>query len=266
MTFREALEKLTITSDPATHPEVAIILGTGWGDAFVAEVAVELKDIEGFEGLSTLAGHRRLLMVGSMAGRRYIALSGRIHLNEGHGQAIADLVREQVSILLSAGTRVKTLVLTNAAGSLSDHIQVGDIVVADGFISLFAPAMPLKTGEFVSPDDALSSELQNIAMESAFHAGLITHLGGYAMVRGPFFEGRTYDKPILRQFGASAVGMSTLPEACVAATRGAQVLALSFITNTDSEEHSHETNLERANDKANQLGLYLEEIIRRLPA
>ena len=87
---------------------------------------------------------------------------------------------------------------------------------------------------------------------------------GYAMVRGPQFEGRKYDKALLAQSGAGVVGMSTLPEACIAQIYGAKLLGLSFVTNSDSETHSHEENLRRVNAASENLGYLLEHIIYRM--
>ncbi len=84
------------------------------------------------------------------------------------------------------------------------------------------------------------------------------------MVRGPNFEGRTYDKPFLRMTGVKAVGMSMLPEACIAALYkdvGVRILPMAFITNDDSEEHSHEVNLARVKEASKKLAQFLRTAI-----
>ena len=92
------------------------------------------------------------------------------------------------------------------------------------------------------------------------------HVGGYAMMPGPAFEGRKYDKPFLASAGIKAVGMSVLPEACVAALYdGVKVLPMAFITNDAYEEHSHEENLRRAKERSPLLGGYLTRIIGAMP-
>ena len=89
--------------------------------------------------------------------------------------------------------------------------------------------------------------------------------GGYAMIRGPFFEGRRYDKTILNLYGAKAVGMSLLPEACVISLYpDTRVLCLSLVTDAVSEATTHETNQARARKSAKLLGLYLRRIIANL--
>lgn len=54
--------------------------------------------------------------------------------------------------------------------------------------------------------------------------------GTYAFVTGPTYESRAESR-FLRQVGADAVGMSTVPEVIAARQAGMRVLAISLITN-----------------------------------
>lgn len=268
---REAAEALVacLHLDPAHPPRIGVVLGTGWGDALEVEGrrSAPLKSVTNyFWSLGELKGHAREIVAGRVGGADIIALRGRIHMNEKPGDpSIFRMVRLQVSMLFALG--VKHIILTNAAGSLRPDIaRVGDIVAADGFVVSFAPQMPGWAGEFCSPEDTLDQQLRFIARAVSKKAGLTLHNGGYAMLCGPFFEGRKYDKPLLRASGAMAVGMSTLPEACIAALYDVKVLALSFITNDDAKEHSHEENMRRAKEKSEKLGALLEGIIRTVGA
>ena len=246
-------------------PTVGLVLGTGWGDVLGdylthQEVEVPFGKLPGFEKLGALDGHRRSVVFGRMAGMPVVALSGRVHLNESHDPEHWKMVRLQAEMLIKLG--VKTLILTCAAGSLVPAARVGNIVAVDGFVTLFAPTMPLLGGEFVSPEDAIDQDLVRRIWNDRVDGGfeLVNVVGSYGMVRGPFFEGRKYDKALLRQCGAHTVGMSMLPEACVAALyadEGVRVLPLAFITNDHSEEHSHEENMRRAKASAAKLGAFL---------
>ena len=175
-----------------------MILGTGWAEAPVScgRHHIALTDLPGFANLASLPGHARTLSVGCVGGRDSLILSGRVHLNEspGHDPSLSAMVRLQTELLIHLGAR--RLVVTSAAGSLDPRIGVGDVVVVDGFVTLFAPPMPLWAGEFCSPEDVLTDSTATIARAASEHTGV--RVGGYAMVRGPFFEGRRYDKPCLQ--------------------------------------------------------------------
>lgn len=246
---------------PAEHP-IGLVLGTGWGDVLKFDNAVEIPfgEIPGFGELAALEGHARRLVIGTLGGRDVVALRGRVHLNEAPCDPnVARMVRLQTEMLLQLGAQ--TLIVTSAVGSLRGALEVGQIAVVKGFVTLYAPEMPMWAGEFVSPDDALDPALQAIAHEVC---PLVAKTVGHVMVRGPFFEGRTYDKALLAASGAGVVGMSMLPEACIAALYNAKVLGLGFVTNDDVAEHSHDENQLRAREAAPHLCSFLTRIVHRL--
>jgi hypothetical protein len=70
----------------------------------------------------------------------------------------------------------------------------------------------------------------DLALASARRGSFAAHRGIYAAMTGPNYETRA-EYRMLRAMGADAVGMSTVPEALVAAQCGLRVLALSTITN-----------------------------------
>jgi len=247
---------------------VGLVLGTGWGGALRLEEmrSAAFQDLPGFAGLRGLEGHARRLIIGQLAGKTAAVLSGRVHLNEEpFNPDLAAMVRLQTEMLIQLGA--KQLIVTCAAGALGKTLRVGDICVIDGFVTVFAPDMPLYAGEFCSPEDALGEGLRRTALEaaSAEEPRVTAVTGGHVMLRGPFFEGRRYDKRLLEATGAKVVGMSVLPECCVAALYPEiRALALAFVTNSDAEEHSHEANLERAKRSAAALGAFLERIVSRI--
>lgn len=254
--------------EPSATVPVAIILGTGWGDALALEDAspeVPLKELPGFDRLRALEGHRRAVRVGRLGRTSVAALSGRIHLNESHDPDHWKMVRLQTEMLLQLGA--KTLVVTCAAGSLVPDLRVGDVLLIDSFLTAFAPRMPLVGGEFVSPEDAIDNRRMTVAYTQFLgNDPRSVSKGCYAMLLGPQFEGRKHDKAFLRAAGAKAVGMSVLPEACVAALYpDARVVPMAFITNSATEEHSHEENLRRAKERAPLLGDFLSRVVNALP-
>lgn len=255
-------------------PQVGIVLGTGWGDSLVTDFlfGVELKSMEEFKvirGLDEIEGHRRTFLYGLLMNEGQLcgtppvcALRGRLHLNEApYNRRLAAAVRLQTEMLIKLG--VKALIVTSAVGSLTPEVEVGDIVVVDGFCTLFAPDMPLYSGEFCSPEDTLLVHRER-ACEIVERITGRRRMGGHVMVRGPFFEGRKYDKAFLRSTGASVVGMSMLPEACIAALYGIPVIGLGFVTNTADETHSHEENQRRAKERSADLGKVLTALVEEL--
>lgn len=246
---------------PAKQP-IGLILGTGWGTVlkFAGAVEIPFGKILGFRELAALEGHARRLVIGTLGGKKVVALRGRVHLNEAPASPnVARMVRLQTEMLFQLG--VRTLIVTSAVGSLRGALPVGGIAVVDGFVTLYAPEMPMWAGEFASPDDTLDPKLQAIAREVC---PLVAKTVGQVMVRGPFFEGRRYDKALLAATGAGVVGMSMLPEACIAALYGAKVLGLGFVTNDDVAEHSHDENQRRAKAAAPHLCSFLARIVARL--
>ena len=242
---------------------IGVILGTGWGDAFsdLNFKSLSLGAVSHFFGLETIEGHARKLLIGKMGNRTVIVLQGRIHLNEvPYSRELAEMARLQIETLFHLG--VKTLITTAAVGGLDGRLKVGNVAIVDGLITVFAPDMPLWAGEFCSPEDSLSLDAIRVAKEEAGEVRALE--SSHAMVRGPFFEGRKYDKNILRSLCAGVVGMSILPEACIASLYEVKVLALCLVTNSATEVHSHEENLRRAAEIAPKLSAYLERIIRRI--
>jgi purine nucleoside phosphorylase len=250
--------------DASWKPQVGVVLGTGWGRVLkdhlipLSGSPFPLKRLELFSDLGDLPGHERAVLLGTIEGVTVAALSGRVHLNEGTGTDIFAKVRMQIELLYALG--IKSLILTNAAGSLRDCICAGDVMRVTKLMTLHAPDMPLFTGEFHSPEDLLRSSSGNDLADRL--SELDVRNVAFAMVRGPFFEGRCVDKTTLQREGADTVGMSILPELCVASTkRFIPVVALNFITNSDAEVHSHEVNQQRAAAAGAKLGALIRFLI-----
>ena len=256
--IKKTIPELTNESSP-----IGLVLGTGW-DVLKIDKAVEIPflDIPGFNKLEDIPGHARKLVFGEIAGKQVLVLRGRVHMNEAPNDPdVPKMVRLQTEMLFKLG--VKTIIVTSAVGRLKGDLDVGGVAIINGFITLYAPEMPLWAGEFCSPEDSICEELKKIASRAGGDR-LITQSVGHVMVRGPFFEGRNYDKSLLAASGASVVGMSMLPEACIASLYGARFLGLGFVTNDAVTAHSHEENLKQAKIASVHLGQYLTDIVEQL--
>lgn len=261
-------EKMFAAGDP-----IALILGTGWGNALDldldSENEIPFSEIPGLEKIKKLKGHKRCFYYRRISGRPVVILRGRLHMNESQNDTkIAKMVRLQTEMLCQLGA--KTIIATCAAGALDttpfsekdSSLKVGNIAVIDGFVSLYAGKLPYWGNEFYSPEDTINERLNKIALREK--GELVAKEVGYAMFRGSNFEGRKYDKRILAASGAGVVGMSMLPEAAIAAIYNAKFLGLCFVTNDDKEIHSHEENIVRANKASSLLGDYLKRIISNI--
>jgi purine-nucleoside phosphorylase len=213
-------------------PDVAIILGTGLGglaDEMDVEARIPYGDIPGFP-LSTVESHAGRLLAGTLAGRRVVAMQGRVHLYEGYSpQEIAFPVR----VLARLGAR--TLVVSNACGGMHPLWSPGDLMLIADHINL------LGTNPLVGPNDdrlgprfpdmsePYDAELRSLARAVALALGVPLREGVYVAVTGPNLETRA-EYRMLRAFGADVVGMSTVPEVITAVHTGLRVLGLSIIT------------------------------------
>ena len=96
---------------------MAIVLGSGLGDfadTLADAVHVPYRDIPHWPA-STVIGHAGKLVVGTVAGRRIAALSGRVHAYEGHGQGT-------VVFGFRVMARLYVTMLATAPKTLSTHL------------------------------------------------------------------------------------------------------------------------------------------------
>lgn len=218
----------------SVRPRVGVILGSGLaGLARELERATTLQyaEIPHFPTETTALGHRGELVVGQLAGKQVATFAGRFHLYEGHTpQTSAWPVR------LLQGLGVEVLIVTNAAGGLNPNYQVGDLMLIDDQMNLqFANPLVGVNDDRLGPrfpDMSMPYDktLQEAALSAARHQATTLHRGVYAAVLGPNYETRA-EQRMLRQLGADAVGMSTVPETIAARHAGMRVLGISTITN-----------------------------------
>ncbi|PYO99790.1 MAG: purine-nucleoside phosphorylase [Gemmatimonadetes bacterium] len=213
-------------------PDVAIILGTGLGglgDEIAVEAQIPYGEIPGFP-LSTVESHAGELLLGSLAGRRVVAMRGRFHVYEGYTPQQIGL---PVRVLERLGAR--TLMVSNACGGMHPLWSPGDLMLIADHINLLG-ANPLvgpnddRLGpRFPDMSEAYDSGLRALARGVALERGITLREGVYVAVPGPNLETRA-EYRMLRAFGADVVGMSTVPEVITAVHLGMRVLGVSIIT------------------------------------
>jgi len=216
-----------------TDVSVAIVLGSGLG-SFAEDLSdaakISYADIPGFARV-TVEGHAGQLVIGKAAEVTIAAMQGRFHFYEGY---TLDEVTFPIRVLKLLG--VKTLILTNASGSLNTELTPGSLMVISDHINLMGvnPLIGPNDDRFGPRFPDLSAtyepDLQSIVIEEAKAMGLDMRRGVYAALSGPSYE-TPAEIHMVRTLGADAVGMSTVPEAIIARHMDMQVIGISCITN-----------------------------------
>lgn len=205
--------------------DAVAVLGSGlgaFGERLEQPRSVEYSDL-GLLPESTVPGHAGRFVWGRVGDAQVLLQSGRVHLYEGHSA-------QAVTLALRALCRwsPKVVCLTNAAGGLNEAWDPGTLMHIRDHLALQGAA-PLLPGERGSAE-VWDAELGEVLHQAADERGIPLQSGVYAGLRGP-----TYETPAevrsLGRFGADAVGMSTVAEACVARALGARVVGISCITN-----------------------------------
>ena len=214
-------------------PQVAIVLGSGLGavaEALEGASSISFDELDGMPQ-SRVPGHAGQLVVGTLAGRSVLVQQGRVHLYEGwSAHELTAAVRA------FAGIEIPDLLLTNAAGGLHEEWAPGTLMRIRDHINLQGTT-PLE------PDEAgwgqpYHSEVAAAIDRAASSEGIELQSGVYAAFPGPAYE-TPAEVRMAHEFGADAVGMSTVLEALAGHASGMRVGAISCITNHAAGIQSH---------------------------
>ncbi len=255
-------------------PRVGIILGSGLGplaDEVENPMIVPYAEIPHF-AVSTVSGHAGQLVGGTLEGVPVAVMRGRVHVYEGYS---LQQVTFPVRTLHRLGAEI--LVITNAAGGLNPEYRPGDLMALKDHVNLpgLAGLNPLIGADepelgvrFLDMTDQYDGVLRARALALGADLGVPIHEGVYVVVAGPSFETRA-ELRFLRQIGADAVGMSTVPEVIVARHERMRVLGISVITNSADPDAvvadvSHEGVLTVAERAASGLAAIVRGILRTL--
>jgi purine-nucleoside phosphorylase len=248
-------------------PAVALILGSGIGnlsDNIDVHHTVHGGEIPHYP-IPTVDGHDGTLNFGFFRKDKshsfpLLVFKGRMHYYEtgiiGHAAFAVVLAKK-----LGAGIAL----FTNAAGGINRNLKKGDIMLITDFLSFFNMS-PFCTEYFPSTrkKEYLDMELKRKALVCAVKYSIPLKLGTYCWIKGPSYETPSEIKA-LKEIGADAVGMSTLPETIVAASLKMRTLCFSLISNlaagTGRDRISHEEVKEAAKICSGNLFSLLENII-----
>jgi purine-nucleoside phosphorylase len=241
-----------IRSRWSSSAKAGVILGTGMSqiaDQIDAEAVIPYGEIPNFP-TSTALGHRGRLVCGKLAGKPVVAMDGRFHVYEGYPLSAITL---PVRVIRQLGAEL--LVVSNASGGINPQYHSGEIVVIEDHINLLwgsplaGPSREEPAMRLISMVRPYDSRLVDFALALARREDFVAHRGVYVAMTGPNYETRA-EYRFLRKVGGDVVGMSTVPEAIVAAHCGLPVLAISTVTNVAHTETPHSTDAQEVLDSA----------------
>ena len=216
-----------------TKPAFGIILGSGLGGLakrIDVEATIPYNKIPNFP-VSTVKGlHAGNLILGTLSGKRVVAMEGRVHFYEGY-----TLKQVTFPIRVMRALGAKSLILTSAVGGMDPDMNPGDIVAVTDHINLMGD------NPLIGPnDERLGPRFPD--MSEPYNRGYIKLLervaldekiplkrGVLAALAGPNLE-TAAEYRFLRHIGADVVGMSMVPETIVAVHGGMKVLGVSVAT------------------------------------
>jgi purine-nucleoside phosphorylase len=203
----------------------ALVLGSGLGPlADAVSVSREVPFAEVGLPVSTVPGHAGKFIFGTLDGAEVVLMKGRVHLYEGHSpQTVTAGVRWM------AGQGARSIILTNAAGTLNPDFPPGHWMMLNDHLNLTGTS-PLEGAHFQDLTETYDAAWRDRFHAAAARLGMPLHEGVYAGNRGPQYE-TPAEIRMLRTMGADAVGMSTVLEAIQARALGMRVAAFSCLTN-----------------------------------
>jgi len=247
------------------NPEIGIILGTGLG-GLVKEInikkSISYNDIPNFP-VSTVEGHQGKLIFGELGGKNVVAMQGRFHFYEGY--TMSEVVFP-VRVMKFLG--IKKLVVSNASGGVNPNFEIGDIMIINDHINLF-PTNPL-IGPNINTlgtrfpdmsdayDPTLIEKIQSIAKE--LNIKIVN--GVYAGLTGPTLE-TPAEYSYIRNIGADAVGMSTVPEVIAARHMKIPCFGISVITDLGVPGKIVKVTHQDVQNVASKAEKYLTKLIKK---
>jgi len=221
-------------------PDIVIQLGTGlghFGDTIESVLSLPYSDIPHFPK-STVASHKGNLVLGYLGEKKVAILQGRFHFYEGYSTKEVTFPIRVLSLL-----GAKTLILTNAAGGLNPLFLPGSIMILRDHLN-FLGENPLRGPNVDNwgprfPDFSIPYHpgLIKLALDSASRCKIQNVISGvYVCIPGPSLE-TPAETRWLRECGADAVGMSSVPECIVAKHAGMDILGLSVVSNVNDPDN-----------------------------
>jgi purine-nucleoside phosphorylase len=255
------------------QPHLGIVLGSGLGaaaESVMNPVIIPYEEIPNFPR-STVEGHSGRLVAGTLGGSPVVVMQGRVHFYEGQQP---EAVTFPMRVMGALG--IRAVILTNAAGGISDKYRIGQLVLISDHINLMGWNPLAGPNEarfafnrkncglrFFDMSEAYSKRLRELAIQAAGLDGEKLDQGVYLAVSGPSFE-TPAEIRAFRTLGATLVGMSTVPETIVARHMGIEVLGISCVTNLASGLGATPLSHAEVFEAGRQVERKLAELLERL--
>ena len=256
-----------IKSQISIQPIVGIILGSGLNglaDSVQGAVHIPYNDLPNFP-VSTVHGHVGRFVIGELEGKPVLVMQGRIHYYEGYTMGQVTL---PVRVMQRMG--IPSMIVTNAAGGVHPNFEPGDVMLItdqlnlmgmSGLNPLMGPNLDEIGPRFPDMSQPYDKVYSDLARTVAKENGINLREGVYAGLSGPSFESPA-DLRFLRNAGADAVGMSTVPEVIIARHGNMRVLGLSGISNKANLDGSTITTHEEVIEAGKVITPKVEKIVR----
>ncbi len=257
--MKDVIDK--IRSYTQIKPKVALILGSGLGsfaDTLEKNVKIATTDIIGYPE-STVEGHRGFLVFGYYQNVPILAVQGRTHYYEGYSAAQVTFIIDIINAL-----DIKTLMVTNAAGSVNERFRPGDLMLITDQINLmFTNPLRSKSINDGKPLDYYTSFYFDKIETIALNQHIALKRGVLCASSGPTYETAAEIK-MIRKFGGDAASMSTVPEVIAANNYGMNVIGISCITNYATGISKDKLSHEEVTLTANKVQRSFTDLVRAI--
>lgn len=201
----------------------------------------ELTEIEEKTISTPFGDPSDVITVGTLHGKRvaFLPRHGRGHvLNPSE-------VPYRANVYAMKALGVKYLISVNACGSLQEPYAPGHIVVPD---QLYDHTRHLRARSFfsdglvshISVADPFSAELNQAIVDAVSACGGTVHAGGaFITIEGPRFSTKAESRTF-RKWGMDIIGMTTCPEAFLAAEAEIAYASMAHVTDYDCWHESEE--------------------------
>ena len=176
---------------PDFRPAAGLILGSGWSEvieAFTVRDAMAYTDIPGL-GSTGVPGHAGRLLRAELHGIPTAIFQGRRHWYEGEGWTPVAL-----PVFLLSKLDARTVLLTNAAGGITEGLKAGDLMMIRDHIHfigshpLTGPSRPDWGPRFPDQSAIYHPSCREHLRRAAATAGVPLKEGVYLAASGPTYE------------------------------------------------------------------------------